>query len=576
VFFPLNTDVELDGGAVATVMDLQGTDPPISFPLHYRAGARQLVAIAPPGTVLREGHAYGCVIESGVHDAQGRPLRPSPEMRSALGPGGPPSFALLAERLTAEPQAATAFTTQSIGAWVPNVAADLAGLPARAHPTRVFLEGPDLDALFGGAVTTARPGRPSSGGVLHANVAAVVIGTFDAPDYLVAPPEQARGFDSPQAAKGTGAIPFILVLPKGVVAPAAAPVAMFQHGINGDRSTVLLVADDYAARGYATFGIDALGHGSRRPGAMDKLNNLSGAAVPDGIGDPEGLPVAVFFDLFGDAAAGVAPVDPRIIRDNFRQSTAELMQAARLLRGGDWSELGTVGLGGVALDGSKLLFTSASFGSMLGAGLMAVDPSMRAAVLDTASGGLFTDLTGNSPALAPLLSPTVGNAYDVTIDVDHPDTNPVRGQMSLNLIQTVLERGDALALARGAPADTSVLFLEMYNDEVVSNHATEALAAAWGATQVRAQGPATRVVPLPQAAPPLTAATLRALVTLDPAGHTTYTAQTEKRNFQDGFPPFVKLPTPVDVTNPIERAHRLALDFMDGFRAGSPVVSDAP
>src|SRR5947207_2269921 len=62
VFFPVNAPVEVDAGSSATVIDLEGSEPPRAFPLFYRASTRQLVAVAPPGTVLREHHRYGCVV----------------------------------------------------------------------------------------------------------------------------------------------------------------------------------------------------------------------------------------------------------------------------------------------------------------------------------------------------------------------------------------------------------------------------------------------------------------------------------------------------------------------------------
>ena len=63
VFFPVSGDVIVDAGAAAEVVDLEGSEPPRAFPLRYRAATRQLVAVAPPGTVLREHHRYGCVVD---------------------------------------------------------------------------------------------------------------------------------------------------------------------------------------------------------------------------------------------------------------------------------------------------------------------------------------------------------------------------------------------------------------------------------------------------------------------------------------------------------------------------------
>jgi len=229
---------------------------------------------------------------------------------------------------------------------------------------------------------------------------------------------------------------------------------------------------------------------------------------------------------------------------------------------------------GVALGASSPpIYTGASFGGILGANVMAVDPAVQAGVLASAGGGLFVDMFGNSASLSGLVVSLIGGNYDHGVTVDQPDTDPVRAQMSLNLLQTVLEPGDGLALSGAAAPGKSLLLLEAFNDEVVPNHATEALAVAWGASQVSIRGsPATRVVSLPAVWPPFVGSPLRALVQLNPAAHTTFTLQQDSRTYQDGSPPFIKLATPAVVDNPIATAHRLALDFMDSFRAGAPSV----
>src|SRR4051794_32078123 len=100
VFFPVSAKVEVDDQAAAQVIDLDGDDPPLTFPLFYREATQQLVAMAPPGTVLRERHRYGCIVDAGVHGGAG-PLRASAAMTAALrAETAPPgSYALLAERL---------------------------------------------------------------------------------------------------------------------------------------------------------------------------------------------------------------------------------------------------------------------------------------------------------------------------------------------------------------------------------------------------------------------------------------------------------------------------------------------
>ena len=281
-------------------------------------------------------------------------------------------------------------------------------------------------------------------------------------------------------------IPYILIVPLRSDY-SAVPLVIFQHGINSDRSAALTVANSYAAHGYATLGIDELWHGSRLPGNVDNVFNLSGQPGHDGIGDPTASgAVQYFFDFQGDANNGVLPVDPHYIRDNFRQAEIDLMQEVRLARGGDLSAVAAAlpQLASLGFDGSKVVYTGESFGSIMGAAVLAVDPLLEAAVLDVGGAGILSDLAPNAPSFATLLQPFIAGAFDTIVDVDHPDTEPVRAQMSLNLVQEVIDPGDGLALAAGADPTKNVLFLFAYLDETVPNQSNQALARGWGATEV--------------------------------------------------------------------------------------------
>jgi dienelactone hydrolase len=591
IFFPVdaggkNATVVVDTGASATVVDLADPTRTWSYPLLWRAETNQLVALAPVGAALREQHTYGCFVTGGVHDGAGHPLRPAAAMSDAIAGRGvfgqKASYLALAALLAQQkvkPLAATAFTTRSLTSWTKKVLSDLAAAPPRAHVTRTFSTAQDLTDLFGGPVTTTRPGRPPSGGVIHDAVALVVEGTFDVPHYLSATPGTLGLFDAAETVKATDHVPFLIALPKRA-SYAGTPVIVFQHGIDNDRSAVLVVANDFAARGYAVLGIDELFHGSRRPGAVDLVNNLSGAAIPDGIGDPASFgAVQYFFDFNGDPASGSPPLDPRYMRDNFRQATVDLMQLVRFAKQGDVSEIAAAdpSLAALTLDGSRLVYTGESFGSILGSQLMALDPLAGAAVLDVGGGGLMPDLISHSPSFASLLEPFVSGAYDVAVDLQNPDTAPTHGQMSLELLQTVIEPGDGLALAPEGDPAKQILFLDDFSDEVVPNQAEEALASAWNASQMAlAHGShAASTVTFPQVAAPYSAAPLRAIVILDPATHAMYTAQQGMRSWVPGFPPFMKQQPPIMITNPVETAHALALSFIDSYRAsGAATVSD--
>jgi hypothetical protein len=593
IFFPLSGDVTVDEGATATVVDLDDPSaPPLAYPLYYRAPYQQLVAMVPNGTALTERHAYGCFVTSGVPA-----LRPSAEMQDAMRGQGPlatqGAWLKLAAYLQAQglsPVAATAFTTQRLTTWVPKVLADLDAMPPKAHVTRVFKSAADLDLIYGGPAANLRPGRPPSGGVYHGGVAFVVEGTFDVPHYLSATPGLLGLFDDAMTVRSVDHVPFLLTLPTVTAGAsyAGTPLLIFQHGINDDRKAVLEVSTSFASAGYAVLGIDELWHGSRLPANVDRVVNLSPqVATPDGIGDPApASAVQWFFDINGDRAHGVEPLDPRYMRDNLRQAVIDLMQEVRLARGGDFSEVAAQdpALASLTLDGSRLVYMSESFGSILGAPVLALDPALPAAVLDVGGGGILLDLVAHSAAFGDALQPFVSGAFDLDLDIDHPDTLPIKAQMSLSLLQTVLETGDGLALTaqRDRTQPKQLLFLEAFHDETVPNPATEALANIWGATEVTLsqRSHATQIITFPTVSAPYSAAPeLHALVQLDPATHGMFTTQQGQQLYQiddTGSPPFMRLDTPVQVNNPIELAHALALGFASSFRAsGVPTVPDS-
>jgi hypothetical protein len=466
-----------------------------------------------------------------------------------------------------------------VSAWAHKAAADLAAMPPKATAELLFTTPTQLDDVFGGVATTTKPGSPPSGGAAHDVIAAVVVGHFDSAHYLSATPGTLGLFDDAMSVKAIDHIPYILTVPTRA-SYENTPIIIFQHGINSDRSAVLTIANSFAQRGYATLGIDELWHGSRLPGSVDEVYNRGGKPGHDGIGDPTASgAVQWFFDFAGDANNGVLPVDPQYIRDNFRQAVIDLMQEVRLARGGDFSDVVAAlpSLTGLSFDGSQVVYTSESFGSIMGGALLAVDPMLPAAVLDMGGGGILIDLAPNSPQFATLLQPFIAGAFDTIIDVDHPDITPTRAQMSLNLLQQVIESGDGLALSGAADPSKNVLFLFSYADETVPNQSNQSLARGFGATEVQltAGSRALDYVELPQAHAPYTAPVVRAAVQLDPAGHGMFTGQTGTKQFMPPFPPFVRYPQPIRLDMPIVQAHKLALDFIDGFRMGAPIVTDA-
>jgi len=582
-FFP--TKGELPDGALegtARWIDLDARVAEVDSKLFYRKDTREVIALPPDSVVFEEGHRIACVVESPS-------LRPSDAMRDAVGGKGAfaASYAALGPRLgDRTPSAATVFTIghpTRVTEQMRDVAAALP--PSRAKVTRVFT-GTAVDDFLG-RPTTTRPGLGDPAGIVHDQLGAVVLGTFDAPSFLAEkPPQLGRveldGAGRPRV-KGTEAIPFMLTLPKR---PAAGfgrtPVLIFQHGLNAGRSQVVTVANDYARAGYATIGIDALWHADRGKVVKDEKHEFTGAPGGDGLADGDAFGASVsIFDFDGDPARGVGSLDARYVRDNFRQAIVDLAELVRFLQRGDLAPIAAAdpSFTGLGLDSETLVYTSESFGSVIGAGGVAMATGLRGAVLSVGGGGIFLATLPSSPMFNGLVAPLLRTTFDPALDVSDPAVLPGAAQRSLSLLQAAFAPGDPLSFApKIAAQGKSLLLLEARSDELIPNQATELLAVAAHATSValpsRSEGP--RFATLPAASAPFEHAPATiAIVQLSPALHTMFTAFTGTRSYQPDFPPFLALAAAEQVDNPIELAHELALAFTASLRSGGAGRVDA-
>lgn len=601
IFFPTAGGKDVQGplSGTARLLDLtDGTavpEAPEGLPLFYRADTRELVAMTTATLVLQEGHTYACLLDPAT-------VLPSGAMEEALRGGGSwgrvyaPLAAYLRSRgiPLASVGAATVFT---VGRPTRVLYAMRSRLEAEPFPVaRVdrVVTGPALDEFFGHPTTT-RSGWGDPAGVVHESIGAVVLGTFTSPYYLTGGGTHLGTIVLDEAGspvpQGTTVVPFLLAIPRGGGASlAGVPMMIFQHGLNQGRGQVTAVANDYARAGYATIGIDALWHGDRRPGAIDQVHNLTGAPGGDGMADQDPFGASFFFfNLSGDAAEGIQAMDGRPVRDNLRQAALDVMQLVRLVLAGDLSAVAASdpSLAGLTLDGSHLVYTGESFGSILGAIVTAVDPHLQATVLSVGGAGIFLPIFADSPWFAKLLEPLLKSLFDRALEVTDPSVLPAEAERTLSLLQSVLEPGDPVAFARKiarepAAFPKSLLLLQAFYDELIPNQGGELLAAAAGATQVLIPGHthALRYVDLPSASAPFSdnrnGATV-AVVDLFPATHGMYTGFHDDRDYETGFPPFVKLPVPIPIDNPTEYDHALATGFADSFRStGTPAVVAPP
>src|SRR5205085_10088773 len=101
------------------------------------------------------------------------------------------------------------------------------------------------------------------------------------------------------------------------------------------------------------------------------------------------------FDFGGDESQGIGPFDGRYVRDNWRQAIVDLVVFGRFLRFGDHSAIAAAltaadpTLDGLAFDTEHVVYTSESFGSVIGASGVAMSDDFAGAVLSVGGGGIF-------------------------------------------------------------------------------------------------------------------------------------------------------------------------------------------
>lgn len=204
--------------------------------------------------------------------------------------------------------------------------------------------------------------------------------------------------------RSTQRVPVLVTIPNansGRQRPGAGwPVAIFQHGITGNRTQAIGIAAAMAQAGFAVVAIDLPLHGlpptnplhvSNTPFAgiarertfdVDLLNNQTGAPGPDGIPDASG---AHFINLSSLLTS----------RDNLRQAAADLSTLALTIPFMDAN-----GDGAPDFDGARIHFVGQSLGAMVGTVFLANEPTVNVGVLSVPGGGIARLLEA-SPTFGP-------------------------------------------------------------------------------------------------------------------------------------------------------------------------------
>ena len=270
-------------------------------------------------------------------------------------------------------------------------------------------------------------------------------------------------------------VPVLVTVPNQFSAqvkpPGGWPVVIFQHGITGNRSQALALADTMALIGVVVISMDLPLHGITQtnpmdpaqplaplyigntpfaaiPGAtertfdLDLQDNASGAPGPDGDIDSSG---AYFINLQSLLTA----------RDNLRQGQVDLSTLALNvpfmdLDGDSVSDL----------DGSNISFVGLSLGSIVGTAFLAVEPTVNNSVLSVPGGGI-ANLLAASQSFGPVIRAGLQQAG---VEPDSPDFFQFLGAA-----QQVIDSADPINWSTAAVQDNSILLHEVIGDTVVPN-----------------------------------------------------------------------------------------------------------
>lgn len=260
----------------------------------------------------------------------------------------------------------------------------------------------------------------------------------------------------------TQTIPLMVSIPKTGAAPW--PVVIFQHGITGNRTNMLGLADSMAAAGFAVVAIDMPLHG------------LTGCEA-SGVGAyRNGAITERTFDVdFKDNATEVTPdedncsqavnssdIDPSGIhfinleslltsRDNVRQAVADLFVLRKALEGLDYDG------GGADFDMNRIHFVGHSLGGIVGGVFLAMEPTVKASVLGMSGGGIAKLLDGSA---------TFGPILEAGLGANGVNKGFAQYESFMSSAQMALDSGDAINYTSSTVAGRGVLLFEVVGDGV--------------------------------------------------------------------------------------------------------------
>jgi pimeloyl-ACP methyl ester carboxylesterase len=459
--------------------------------------------LAKPEKVLEGGKLYAMLATSAIRDIAGKPVKADPRFLSSLlsltnaYTDQVSGLSSLIAQLGGTISAATLFTTLSANDWIHDARSFVAGDPVSSTllPGFTVAKLSDLAAMTWLAQTKVTPeGAPPAlmPQQIPLNrlegVERVAIGTFLSPNFLsntltIPQVPTKTGVLTPQkyvlpipVPEGYAPISFHVFLPSGPKPANGYPVAIYGHGMGDDQwmGATTYIASTLAKRGIALIGVEVFGHGYGPASAIQ----LSYSSAPPAFIPSPGRTIPVDGVNFDIARSGcVVLPGPFATRDCFRQTAADMFALVKLITGtsGFSSQLG--------LDHNRISYIGQSFGAVVGSMVVAAEPAVKTAVLNS-GGGPVVDIARmqNPPLLAqlylqmrnpPILTPDVlvfqGDPPAVTTNAAAPRAFDVTEWFNMS--------GDPLAFA-SALSKKRILHLISLGDQEVPNPANSTLIRA--------------------------------------------------------------------------------------------------
>ena len=309
------------------------------------------------------------------------------------------------------------------------------------------------------------------------------------PAPLVTPagePNWLTMFNPVPAQVATVTVPILVTIPRvGASAcpgrPAGGwPVAIVQHGLAGDRKQALMIAENMADACTVVVSMDAALHGitnaadpfyctpakpqcigaTERMFGLDIQNNATGAFAPDGVPDPSaGVKGTIYVNLLSALT----------LRDNFRQTEADLVQLNKSVPGLAIAPGTPLPAGPIGVDPTRISYVGLSLGAIVG-GSHAHFAHDLSAVSLSVPGGVLTRVFLDSDTFGPFIRTVFAGLGPDSFLFNQLFTD----------VQTVIDSADPINHIEDAANMHPVFLMKVIGDKVVPNNTTDFLITAAG------------------------------------------------------------------------------------------------